>query len=154
MKKFIVLSALLSVSAFAVAGVANTAGFNGAPTDKNVVVKVYNADGVAHENGDVVEYVYNSSYGLAIATTTSASSKAVAGIVYPDTIPANTFGTILIYGYHPAITIGVANSAGDCLGTSTTAEATGLTTTADACVAVALEATTSSTTVKGFVRAQ
>lgn len=122
-------------------------------TKYNKLLRVYNADAVAHENGDVVVFQYDSTYALEVATTTSADSKLVAGIVYPKTMAANSWGTIMVYGYHPAITIGVANSSGDCLGTSTTAEATGVTTAQGACVAVALEATTSSTTVKGFVNA-
>lgn len=129
-------------------------GGAGAQTDvtrNNKLVWVYNSDTVAHENGDVVVWFDGTTDGLEVSTTTTANSKLVAGVVYPNTIEAQTWGSVMIYGYHPAVTIGVANAAGDCLGTSTTGEATGITTTADACVATALEATTSSTTVKAFV---
>jgi hypothetical protein len=154
MKKLLTALFALSVSAAAFADqkVGPAAPYKLDATSHNLLVYVYNPDAVAHENGDVVVW-YDGSLvdGLEVSTTTSASNKLVAGIVYPDTIAAQSWGTVMVYGYHPAINIGVANSAGDCLGTSTTAEVTGITTTAGACVATALEATTSSTTVKGFV---
>lgn len=122
---------------------------------------VYNSDDVAHENGDVVVWKDGSvADGLEISTTTSAQNSLVAGVVAPATIAASSWGFIQTHGYHSAITIGVANSAGDCLTTSTTGEAAELLTLAIATTtvtsqtsvfAVALEATTSSTTVKGFI---
>jgi hypothetical protein len=124
----------------------------------NKLLRVYNADTVAHENGDVVVWQYDAVYGLEITTTTSANNPLVAGVVYPDTIAAGGWGTIMVYGYHPAVTIGVANASGDVLVTSTTGEATGVfnvaTTTMAYPVGIALEATTSSTTVKAFIRCQ
>lgn len=117
----------------------------------NMLIFVKNTSGSAVENGDVVAWKDGTIDGLEVTSTATANSKLVAGIVYPNTIADGAWGTVMVYGYHSAITIGVANSAGDCLGTSTSAEATGITTTAGACVATALEATTSSTTVKGLV---
>ncbi len=120
-------------------------------TSHNLLITVKNVTASAVENGDVVLWKDGTIDGLEVEAAASANSKLVAGIVYPNTIAAGAWGTVMVYGYHPAITIGVANSAGDCLGASGTAEATAVTTTAGACVATALEATTSSTTVKGLV---
>lgn len=116
------------------------------------LLRVLNADAVAHEAGDVLVWKDGTYDGLEVSTTTSANIRLIAGFVpYGYTLPASDWGWLQTCGYHPAITIAVANSAGDCLGTSTTAEATDVTTTAGACGAVALEATTSSTTVKGLI---
>lgn len=154
MKKFLLaLAAVLVAGTVSADQVLNVAGFKGAPTDKNILVEVYNADSNAVENGDVVSYTYSATKGLAITDTTSAADPKVAGIVYPNTIAAGAYGTIMVYGYHPAVTIAVANDDGALLGTSTTAEATGIVTAVGSVVAVALEATTSSTTVKAFVNA-
>lgn len=126
-------------------------------TRYNKLLRVYNADNVAHENGDVVVWQYDAVYGLEITTTTSANNALVAGVVYPNTIAAGGFGTIMVYGYHPAVTIGVANSSGAVLITSTTGEATGVfdvsVSTEAYSVGIALESTTSSTTVKALINA-
>lgn len=133
------------------AGQSGSAGTATDPSRNAEYLWVLNADAVAHEIGDVVVF-YDGTYdGIEVATTTSANSKLVAGIVALQDMPANGYGFVQVYGYHSGATIGVANSAGDCLGTSTTAEALGITTTVGACVATALEATTSSTTVKVLI---
>ena len=123
----------------------------------------YNADSVAHENGDVVVWYDGTNDGLEFSTTTTANNGLVAGVVAPKTVAATSWGFIQTHGYHSAITIGVANSAGDALVTSTTGEAAGVYSVAQATgtasnqsntfgvLGVALEATTSSTTVKGFI---
>ena len=145
------------VSAYQQGGAAGT-------TDAGRAVEllwVHNDDAVAHEAGDVVVWHDGSYDGIGVSTSVTANSSLVAGVVpYGYTLPASDWGFIQTHGYHPAITIAVANSAGDSLVTSTTAEAAGVatiaaaTTTVTAQVAVfatALEATTSSTTVKGFI---
>lgn len=124
---------------------------------------VYNSDNVAHEDGDVVVWFDGStSDGLEISTTTTANNGLVAGVCFGD-ISATSWGFIQTHGYHDSVTIGVANSAGDMLVTSTTGEAAGVYSVAQATgtganqsaifgvFAVALEATTSSTTVKAFI---
>ena len=144
---------LLMALGFALlAGSAHAAsGQFGDPTDTlNEYVTVLNADAVAHEVGDIV--VWSDLSTMTVSTTTSANLRNFAGVVAFKDLAANGKGLIQTFGYHSAISIGVANSSGDCLGTSTTAEVAGVTTTAGACIAVALEATTSSTTVKGLIR--
>lgn len=123
----------------------------------------YNSDNVAHEKGDVVVYFDGTNDGIEFSTTTTANNGLVMGVVANDTIAATSYGWIQKRGYHSGITIGVANSAGDSLVTSTTGEAAGVYSVAQATgtatgesqsfgvFAVALEATTSSTTVKGFL---
>jgi hypothetical protein len=155
MKKVIAFAVALFAASSILAGSVDITN-PGRTTDTgnyNKLLRVYNADTVAHENGDVVVWQYDATYGIEITTDTVGSSTLVAGIVYPDTIPAASFGTIMVYGYHPAITVGVATSVGSILGTSTTGEACGVVTAVGSVVATALEATTSSTTVKGFVNA-
>lgn len=141
------------------------------PTDNVNFKWVYNSDAAAHEVGDVVCW-YNGSTvddGLEISTTVSANNPLVAGVVEPSDIAAHSWGFIRTSGYASKITIAVANSASDLLCTSTTAEAAGVfavsgstTTTGTAATstdltnalgifATALEATTSSTTCKGFI---
>lgn len=163
------LFAPLFVMAFSIAGLSAWAyqfGSGSMNTDEErhrQVLWVYNADNVAHEDGDVVVWTDGSlADGLEISTTSTANNGLVAGVCLGD-IPANSWGWLLTRGYHDSITIGVANSAGDALVTSSTAEAAGVYSVAQATgtssnqsntwgvFAVALEATTSSTTVKGIV---
>lgn len=128
-------------------------------------IRVYNEDAVAHEAGDVLIYVVPASAtydGLSVSTTSTAAVPRVAGVVpVGETLRASSWGRLQVYGYHPAITIAVANSAGDALVTSTTAEAAGVYTLATSTstvgadfgvFGVALEATTSSTTVAGLIK--
>jgi hypothetical protein len=156
MKKFIGVFAALLAGAALYAGsvdITNPSEIKDA-TKYNKLVRVYNADTVAHENGDVVVWAYDATYGVAITSTTSDSNKLFAGVVYPNTIAAYGVGTIMVEGYHTAVAVEDATAIGDCLGTSATAESAGVTTTAGACGAIALEVTTTSTTVKAFIRAQ
>lgn len=120
----------------------------------NILITVKNTSGSAVENGDLVIWKDGTLDGLEVSSTATANSKLIAGVVYPSTIADGAYGTIMVYGYHPAIELSAANTAGDCIGTSTTAEEGAPTTTVGACIATALETTASSTTVKGFVHAQ
>jgi hypothetical protein len=128
---------------------------------------VYNADGVAHEVGDVLIWSDGSTAdGLEVTTTTTANNPLVAGVVVTRTIPATDWGIMQTRGYHSGVTISVANSAGDPLVTGTTAEASTIgtivmatgTATGEAIdyprgvFAVAFEATTTSTTVKAILK--
>lgn len=129
-------------------------------------IPVYNSDTDAKEVGDVVVWKDGSTFGdgMEITTTTTANNGLVAGVICEHTISGNGWGFVQTHGYHSGITIGVANSAGDSLVTSGTAEAAGVYSVLQATgtqasgeartfgvFAVALEATTSSTTVKGFI---
>ncbi len=127
-------------------------------------ISVYNADDVTHEVGDVVVFAANSTYDLAITTTTTANNGLVAGVIAGQDCAAATFCRVQVAGYHGGVTIGVANSAGDSLVTSTTGEAAGVYSVVQATgiagsnqattfgvFGVALEATTSSTTVKAWL---
>lgn len=136
------------------AGQSGEAGAATDPSRNAEYIWVLNADAVAHEIGDIVVFKDGTYDGVEVATTTSADNKLAAGIVARQDMPASGWGFVQVYGYHSAATIGVANAAGDCLGTSTTAEAATVTTTAGACIATALEATTSSTTVKVLIHAK
>lgn len=128
-----------------------------------IVIQVYNADTVAHEDGDVAVWNDGSIQdGVEVTTTTTANNGLVAGVFLGD-CPAATWCTLLTHGYHDSVTIAVANSARDALVTSTTGEAAGVYSVAQATgtasgeatsfgvFATALEATTSSTTVKAFI---
>lgn len=124
-------------------------------------IRVYNEDDVAHEAGDVLIYVLPASAtydGLSVSTTTSASVGRVAGVVpVGETLKASSWGRLQTYGYHPAVTIAVANSEGAELITSSTGEAAGVYSSGaehGIVFATALEATTSSTTVKALIKAE
>ena len=176
-KKALLLASFLTLAAFggvlieskrAVAYQLSGIGDAGGSERNRVLITVFNDDAVAHEVGDVVVWSDGSTHddGIEITTTTTAHNNLVAGVVALYDIPGNSFGYIQTSGYHAAVTIGVANSAGDALVTSTTAEAvgvfavTGTTTTTGTAVTIAevvrvfsvvgiaLEATTSSSTVK------
>lgn len=168
---------LLGLSLFAFVGLATVKSVSATHTNPSLstteakrnanYVYVYNEDAADHEAGDVCIYVLPASAtypGLSVSTTTTANVARVAGVVpYGETLKASKWGRLQTYGYHPAVTIAVANSAGDGLITSTTAEAAGVlsiatsttTVTADHAVfGIALEATTSSTTVKTLLRVE
>jgi len=170
MHKVKIMGALLA--ALFVAGVVharymgNEGSYN-TDTGRNAsFIKVYNADTVAHENGDVVVW-YDGTIadGLEISSTTTANNSLVAGVVADPSgsIPAASWGIIQTVGYNSAITVSVATTAGDVLISTTTGEAAGVYTVVKATgtatgesasfgvFAVALESTTSSTTVKGFL---
>lgn len=124
---------------------------------------VLNGDNVAHEIGDVVVFATDTTYGIKVTTTTTANNGLVAGVIAQHDCAANSLCVVQTRGYHSGVTIGVANSAGDSLVTSTTGEATSVYTIAQATgtaanqavisgvFAVALETTTSSTTVKAYL---
>jgi hypothetical protein len=113
---------------------------------------VRNTDDVAHEVGDVVVWKDSTNDGVDISTTTTAGDKLVAGVVALNDIPASSWGFIQTHGYHSGITVDVATAARDLLKASGTAEASTVDNTlAGGTFAVCLEATTSSTTVKGFL---
>lgn len=127
-------------------------------------VDAYNADNVTHEIGDVVVYAAGSTYDLQITTTTTGNNGLVAGVIAGYDCEAGRICRVQVRGYHPAVTIAVANAAGDSLVTSTTGEAAGVYSIAQSTgiagsnqaqtfgvFGVALEATTSSTTVKAFL---
>lgn len=128
-------------------------------------VGVKNADDVAHEIGDVVVWNDGTDDGVEVTTTTTANHGLVAGVVALKDIPASGLGLVQVAGYHSAVTVAVATSAGDTLVTSTTGEAATTYTLAMATgsltneattlgpFAVAFEATTTSTTVKAIIRA-
>lgn len=119
---------------------------------------VFNQDAVAHAAGSVV--IYSSATvatypGLSVSTTTTANNPRIAGVVV-GTLPASGWGIIQTYGM-ASVKIAVANSVGDPLATSTTAEQAGVETIAvstttvgadRAVLGIALETTTSSTTVR------
>ena len=128
-----------------------------------ITLQVYNTDNVAHEDGDVLCWADGSHDGVDVSTTATANNGLVAGVALGD-IAAHAWGTLLVRGYHDSITIGVRVDAGANLVTSTTAEAAGVYTIAQAtgtaanqgaisgAFAVALETSESSTTVKGFLK--
>lgn len=163
-KKIGFLLALMSIASSAHARFSNPALAN-TDEERNAVYEwVYNSDDVAHEAGDVVVYKDGTYDGVEISTTTTANNALVAGVVaYGETCAATSWCKIQVAGYHPAVTISVANSARDALVTSTTGEGAGVYSVAQATgtltgesasfgvFAVALEATTSSTTVKAFL---
>lgn len=150
MNKLLVAASLL---VFGVAAHAAPAGAFGDPTDTlNQYVYVENADAVAHEVGDIV--VWSDISTMKVSTTASASDNLVAGVVAHNDLPASGKGFIQTYGYHPGVTVGVATAVGDMLVTSTTEEAAGVNNSGEATAVFgsATEVTTTSTTVKCFIR--
>ena len=139
------IASLLSASLFTAVQVKNVTAFQlqGISTNTDagrntIKLWVYNADNVAHENGDVVVW-YDGTLadGLEVSTTTTANNSLVAGVVYPDTISATAWGFIMVRGYHSAITTTGTVAAGDLLTTSTTGESARAYTVADATGTVA-----------------
>mgnify|MGYP001576053910 CR=1 FL=1 len=174
-KKVLGLTGLLSLAALLYVGINSFKGeayqLNSVGRDidserNREVIWVYNSDNVAHEVGDVVVWFDGSTQddGIEISTTTTANNGLVAGVVALYDIPATSWGFIQTRGYHSGVTIGVSNSAGDSLVTSGTGEASGVYSLAQSTgslanqaqiygvFAVALEATSSSTTVKAILR--
>lgn len=115
---------------------------------------VYNAEAsTALANGDVCQWFDGTvADGVEVKIGADADSNLVAGVAI-GAIPATSWGFIQTRGYHSAIKIEVANSAADALSIGSADGKAKVTTTAGMRqFAVALEATTSSTTVKGFIR--
>lgn len=115
---------------------------------------VYNAEAsTALANGDVVQW-YDGTVadGLEVKLAADEDTNLVAGVSI-GAIPAVSWGLIQTHGYHAAIKVETATTAADALsvgsadGKAKTSSTAGLRQFASA-----LEATTSSTTVKGFIR--
>jgi hypothetical protein len=145
----------VGLSRKASADLTNPVVSNTDPAGNAQFIWCHNLDAVDHGVGSVVVYSGTSAVlpGVDVSTTTSADSALVAGVVALNTLPASGYGWVQVAGYNSAIKVTVATSAGDILTTSTTAEkvkvnASGTTATS---VAMALEATTASTTVKGII---
>lgn len=150
MKKFLAALGLLLGAVMSHAG---AAGKFGDPADTvNEYLYVLNGDAVDHGVGSVM--VWSDASAVTVSTTTSADKKTYAGVVAFNTLPASGLGWIQVYGYHSAVKVGVATAAGDGIATSTTAGKAGVGTTAGAILGAFLEATTSSTTAKGFIHCQ
>jgi hypothetical protein len=153
-KKLVVFAAFLGIAAIARAD--SSSGVN-TLTDgtRNLrLLVVHNTDAVDHAAGEVLVYKDDSYDGVDVSSTTSADNKLVAGVVPSGyTLPASGWGFIQTQGYHPAIKISVSNAAGDMLTTSTTSGQVKVNNSGTPATVVAktLEATTSSTTVKGFI---
>jgi hypothetical protein len=128
-------------------------------------IYVYNSDAVSHSTGTLVIYTNGGGTypGISISTSITANDGLVAGVIVEKTIAANGWGWIQTRGY-AVVNIGVANTAGDSLVTSTTAGKAGVYSVAQATgtaanqsnilgvFATALETTTSSTSVKCMLR--
>jgi hypothetical protein len=127
-------------------------------------INVRNADNVTHEVGTVVVFKANATYpGVDITTTTTANNSRVAGVIANYDCAASASCLVQVSGYHSAVFVGVATSTGDALVTSTTGEYASVYTLAQATgtasgeatsrgvFGIALETTTSSTTVKALI---
>lgn len=103
-------------------------------------------------NGDVVEWYDGTTVdGLEVKLGSTGDQKLVAGVAI-GAVAAGEWGFIQVRGYHSAIKIATANSAGDGLSIgATSGKAKSDNTAGMDNFGVALEATTSSTTVKGFI---
>jgi hypothetical protein len=107
----------------------------------------------AFANGDVIAW-YDGTVadGLETKLVAAADSRTVAGVAI-GAVAAGSWGFIQTHGYHSAIKIEVANSAFDALSSGSAAGKAKVDNTAGMDnFGIALEATTSSTTVKGFIR--
>lgn len=153
MKKLLMALGLLLGASSLFAAQGGSAGAATDPSNRAEYRWVLNNDAVAHSVGDVVVYKDASPYGVVVETTTSANVKTVAGVVAINSLPASGYGWIQIYGYHSAINVKTTTTAGDCLGTYTTAGSMGTTSTAGACFATAFTTTGTSTTVRGMIHA-
>ena len=123
-KAFLLASAFVIAAAVGTHSVAFQFGSGSMNTDEQrhrQLLWSYNADVVAHEDGDVVVWNDGSIQdGVEIETTTTANNGLVAGVVLGD-IAATSWGWVQTHGYHDSITVGTV-SAGDSLVTSTTGE--------------------------------
>lgn len=119
-----------------------------------VLLWVYNAEAsTALANGTVVQWTDGSLVdGLEVIVAATADSNLVAGVAI-GAVAAVSWGFIQTHGYHSAIKVATATSAADALSVGSTAGQAKTSATAGLRqFAAALEATTSSTTVKGFIR--
>lgn len=155
-KKSLVGAIALSLLALGVGAYQqNTIGSNLDPGIGNrTLLWVYNAEAsTALANGDsVIYYDGTLADGLEVKLCSAGDEKLVAGVAI-GAVTAGTFGFIQTHGYHSAIKVTVATTAGDALSTSSTSGKAKVDASAGFDnFAVCLEATTSSTTVKGFIR--
>ena len=104
-------------------------------------------------NGTVVQWTDGSvADGVEVIIAATADSNLVAGVA-TQAVAAGDWGFIQTHGYHSAIKVATATTAADALSVGATAGQAKTSATAGLRqFAVALEATTSSTTVKGFIR--
>lgn len=173
LKKLVTLASCLVLTASFYAGLSikkieayqySPIGANTDATRNRELLWVYNATANGHDVGDVVVWTDGSvADGLEIDQTTTANNGLVAGVIAVSSVSATSWGWLQTHGYHSAVRIAVANSAGDSLVTSGTAEAATVYTMAQATgtaanegrtfgvLGVALEATTTSTTVKALL---
>lgn len=114
---------------------------------------VFNAEAsTALANGDVAQWFDGTYDGVEVKIGADADSNLVAGVAI-GAIAAQSWGFIQTRGYHSAIKIEVSNAAADALSIGSADGKAKVSSTAGMRqFAVALEATVSSTTVKGFIR--
>ena len=149
MRKFSLLIALLvvvSITGVAIAHQITADPYNSDDGGSTIFVPVYSAG--ALDAGDVVVWAINDSTAgtddndLWVATTTTADTQLVAGVVWPSAIAAGGTGSIAIYGMAecdlssfgaeantPLCTTGTAG-AGDLCASSTAANSYAITTVA------------------------
>ncbi len=115
---------------------------------------VYNAEAsTALANGDTCQWFDGTlADGLEVKIGATEDSNLFAGVSI-GAIPATTWGFIQTRGYHSAVKIEVSNSAADALSIGAADGKSKVSATAGMRqFGVALEATTSSTTVKAIIR--
>lgn len=105
MKKYLIMIAVLL---FVMTGSANAAWFIADPqvTDgaASVKISVHNdvANAVTLNTGEVVIWDIDASTGnndLFVATTTTANTGLVAGVIWPTAIEAGNSGSMVVYGF-------------------------------------------------------
>lgn len=126
-------------------------------------ITVQNGAAEVLEVGDVVVFQIDTTYGIEVVETTTANNGLVAGVIAQKDCAVGDTCVVQTRGYNGAVNVDVATSAGDTLVTSGTGEFSTVYTVAQSTgtsanqsraagpFAVALEATTSSTTVKAFL---
>lgn len=161
-KKLVFLSALLATSLFTTAVFQKKVEayqFASISSDTDagrhsMLLWVRNAEAsTALANGTVCQWTDGSvADGLEVIIAATADSNLVAGVA-TGAVAAGKYGFIQTHGYHSAIKVATATTAADALSVGSTAGQAKTSSTAGMRqFAVALEATTSSTTVKGFIR--
>ena len=128
MKKLLVILAILSLTGIAYgAGIPLVADPENAP--EVWTQEVYNDSGGTLVSGDVVVWDYTDSdmynideLNMFVTTTTTADDIATAGVIVDSSVPDQTEGTIAIYGPVKARSSIGGTTAGQGVGTATTAK--------------------------------
>ena len=138
----LILALAIAVPSFVQAGSAVITGGLRRTDPPTITMQVCNTSGtgVTLAAGDVVvwDISTDANFGVDVTTTTTADIAYVAGVI-DQTIAYNAYGRMIVYGYCSHVHVAGTVTAGDNIGTSTTAGKGATTTTANVTYATAME---------------